>query len=218
LKINEKHFGKDHPQTGMILTNLGNAYGSLGDYNKQRDHLVLSLKILEKHFGEDNPNIGITLFNLGEAYFNLRDSEKAYEYLKRGHNIFLKCYGADHQNTNLSQQKLQILLEDLLLKCNLTKEKSFENYEKALRRVAFNEGNNENMLRLLIGFGARIDAQDDDQEKKTALHWAVVKERVENVSVLLILGASASVKDGNRKTAKDYAKESTNEKIRTFFS
>ena len=36
LAIKEKHFGPDHPKTGKTLNNLGNAYGSLGDYEKKR--------------------------------------------------------------------------------------------------------------------------------------------------------------------------------------
>ena len=32
LKIDEKHFGPEHPSTGITLANLGLAYGNLGDY------------------------------------------------------------------------------------------------------------------------------------------------------------------------------------------
>ena len=32
LKIDEKYFGPEHPETGTTLNNLGVAYGNLGDY------------------------------------------------------------------------------------------------------------------------------------------------------------------------------------------
>ena len=32
LLIAEKHFGPDHPSTGVTLMNLGNAEGYLGNY------------------------------------------------------------------------------------------------------------------------------------------------------------------------------------------
>jgi len=36
LKIKETHYGTDHPETGITLTNLGNACGDLGEYEKQK--------------------------------------------------------------------------------------------------------------------------------------------------------------------------------------
>ena len=55
LARTEKHFGPDHPKTGITLTNLGSAYGDLGDSEKQRQMLERALAIKEKHFGPDHP-------------------------------------------------------------------------------------------------------------------------------------------------------------------
>jgi len=45
LNLSEKHFGKNHMLTAQTLTNLGDAYGYLGDYEKQKDSLLRSLDI-----------------------------------------------------------------------------------------------------------------------------------------------------------------------------
>ena len=48
LEIDERHYGKDHPQTGMTLNNLGTAWGELGNYEKKKDLLTRALEIFEE--------------------------------------------------------------------------------------------------------------------------------------------------------------------------
>eukprot|EP00971_Amphidinium_carterae_P115375 2284955-Amphidinium_carterae.1 len=50
-----------------MLTNLGNAYGSLGDAFKKRDFLERALRIKESHYGPEHPDVAITLTNLGNC-------------------------------------------------------------------------------------------------------------------------------------------------------
>jgi tetratricopeptide (TPR) repeat protein len=57
LAFKEKHYGFDHPNVAVTLTNLGNAYGSLGDAQKSRELLERALVIKEKHYGLDHPNV-----------------------------------------------------------------------------------------------------------------------------------------------------------------
>jgi hypothetical protein len=45
LNLSEKHFGKNDMLTAQILTNLGDAYGNLGEYDKSKDSLLRSLDI-----------------------------------------------------------------------------------------------------------------------------------------------------------------------------
>jgi tetratricopeptide (TPR) repeat protein len=97
----EKHYGKDHPQTGITLTNLGNAWGSLGDYEKQKDLLTRVLEISEKHYGKDHPQTGITLDNLGDAWGSLGDYEKQKDLSTRALEIKEKHYGKDHPQTGI---------------------------------------------------------------------------------------------------------------------
>ena len=41
--MNERNFGPAHVETAKALTNLGSAYGGLGDFARQRDLQVWSL-------------------------------------------------------------------------------------------------------------------------------------------------------------------------------
>ncbi len=58
------------------LTNLGDAYGSLGDAQKSRELLERALVINERHYGLEHPNVAITLTNLGNAHGSLGDTKK----------------------------------------------------------------------------------------------------------------------------------------------
>eukprot|EP00971_Amphidinium_carterae_P118190 2341574-Amphidinium_carterae.1 len=66
LRINEGHYGPEHPQVAIAMTNLGNAHGDLGDASKERHYLERALRILESHYGPEHPEVAITLGNLGE--------------------------------------------------------------------------------------------------------------------------------------------------------
>ena len=106
LSFREKHLGKDHPSTGAILGDLGNAWGSLGDYEKQKDLLTRVLEINEKHYGKDHPRTGITLNNLGNAWGSLGDYVKQKDLLTRALEIFEKHYSKDHPQIGVSLASL----------------------------------------------------------------------------------------------------------------
>ena len=53
------------PHAPCSKGSLGNACGSLGDYNKKKDMLERALKIEEKAYGSDHVQVGRTLYNIG---------------------------------------------------------------------------------------------------------------------------------------------------------
>ncbi len=69
--IDERVYGPDHREVAITLTNLGNAYGDLGDAERQRDLLERALRIEERVYGPDHREVAITLTNLGNAYGDL---------------------------------------------------------------------------------------------------------------------------------------------------
>ena len=71
----------------ITMTNLGNAYGALGDFAKQRDLLERALKINEAYFGENHKNVAISLTNLGNAYGAVGDAGKQRDLLERALKI-----------------------------------------------------------------------------------------------------------------------------------
>ncbi len=82
LTINER-YSLDHPEMAITLTNLGNAYGKLGDTKKKCDLLERTLAINERHYGLDHPEVAITLTNLGNVYGDFNDTKKLRELLER---------------------------------------------------------------------------------------------------------------------------------------
>ena len=106
LAIKERAYGRDHPNVATTLTNLGLAYGDLGDQAKKRDMLERSLAIKERAYGRDHVNVAPTLFNLGMAHGNLGDNSKKCELLERALPIFEGAYGADHPHTKMCQEVL----------------------------------------------------------------------------------------------------------------
>ncbi len=74
MAIKEKHYDLNHPNVAVTLTNLGDAYGSLGDAQKSRELLKRALVIKEKHYGFNHPEVAATLTNLGHAYRSLGDA------------------------------------------------------------------------------------------------------------------------------------------------
>jgi tetratricopeptide (TPR) repeat protein len=78
------------------LTNLGNAYGSLGDTHKSRELLERALAIKERHYGLDHTEVAPILGSLGNAYGSLGDAQKSRELLERALAIEERHYGLDH--------------------------------------------------------------------------------------------------------------------------
>ena len=70
-------------KVAVTLTNLGNAYGSLGDYQRQKELLERAITIEEQHYGPNHPEVAITLTNLGNAYGSLGDYPRQKELLER---------------------------------------------------------------------------------------------------------------------------------------
>eukprot|EP00971_Amphidinium_carterae_P078074 1544704-Amphidinium_carterae.1 len=79
------------------LNCLGNAYGALGDYRKQRDCLETVLRIEETHYGPEHVEVAMTLMRLGNAYGDLGDHhEKQRDCLEKALRIFEAHYGPEH--------------------------------------------------------------------------------------------------------------------------
>eukprot|EP00971_Amphidinium_carterae_P187854 3728976-Amphidinium_carterae.1 len=99
LRILESHYGEEHSSVAVVLTNLGNACGTLGDAHKKHDHLVRALRIKESSFGRQHPEVAITLHNLAAASSQLGDLSSAHEQVERALRIFRAgSLGAEHPN------------------------------------------------------------------------------------------------------------------------
>lgn len=91
-------------------------------------------------------------------------------------------------------------LESTLQRFNIPITKEKEVLNKALRRASMC-GTHEDIV-LLFSFGADVNAQDDNQQKKlTALHWAISEKKYENAATLIYSGALINIRDAHGITA-----------------
>jgi hypothetical protein len=87
---------------------------------------------------------------------------------------------------------------------------------KGLRVAAANKKVND--LKVFIQHVDNIDRQDENElNRKTALHWAVIKESKECAETLVKAGARWDIPDYFKKTALDYAKEKNNNELLAVF-
>ena len=98
LLWNEYGTARTAREVAVVLTNLGTAYGDLGDHAKERDMLERALAIKERAYGRDHPEVATTLTNLGNAYGQLGDHAKKRDMLERALAIEERAYGRDHPN------------------------------------------------------------------------------------------------------------------------
>ena len=107
------HFGEDASRTvAIVMGNLGNAYGDLGDASKKRDLLERALKIKEAYFGKDHKEVAITLMNLGMTSRHILEGyEAAMESCERALMIFLKTWSPEHPRAETLQRHIRDVLQ-----------------------------------------------------------------------------------------------------------
>src|SRR5262249_53543424 len=81
-------------------------------------------------------------------------------------------------------------------------------FERGLRIAATNNYVGD-IKDLLDSLHVNINAQDNE-DKKTALHHAVINGHIESITALLTRKAQWDIEDSSHKTAVDYAKEQSN--------
>ena len=96
LELTEPAYGPDHPEVALTLTDLGRAWGELGQPAKARELLERALRINERAFGPDHPEVAATLTNLGNPRLKLGQPAKARELLERALRINERAFGPDH--------------------------------------------------------------------------------------------------------------------------
>src|SRR5712691_1728161 len=76
LSIQEKMYGRDHPNTDFLLNNLASLYSDQGKFDEAAPLYLRALAIKEKVLGPDHPSTANTLNNLANLY---RDQGKYNE-------------------------------------------------------------------------------------------------------------------------------------------
>jgi len=87
-----------------------------------------------------------------------------------------------------------------------------ETIDQAFRTAAAVD--NVEDLKMIFRKVTSVDAQDNKQRKRTALHWAIEKNSVASIEWLLSVQAKTNIPDAFGKTAVDYAHLSSNAEIK----
>ena len=113
LKIDEKVYGKDHPEVAIKVNNLGLVLQDLGKLQEARKLYERALKIDEKVYGKDHPSVAIKVNNLGLVLQDLGKLQEARKLYERALKIDEKVYGKDHPSVAIKVNNLGSLLQDL---------------------------------------------------------------------------------------------------------
>jgi tetratricopeptide (TPR) repeat protein/GTPase SAR1 family protein len=110
-KLNENEI-KD-PLISTLQNNLGTVNRELGQDEKAKILLELSLKNDIENFGESHPTVAIVQSNLAIVYKNLGDYQKAKELLELALENGIKNFGEDRPAVALRQSNLALVYKNL---------------------------------------------------------------------------------------------------------
>jgi len=112
LSIDEKEFGKNHPNVARDVNNIGLVLKDQGDLEGALSNLKRALSIDEKTFGKDHPNVAIRVNNIAMVLKDQGDLEGAVTYLNRALSIDEKTFGKDHPNVARDVNNIGMVLQD----------------------------------------------------------------------------------------------------------
>ena len=231
LIIFERHYGKEHVQVAIILNNLANAHGNLGDTRQQKELLEKALAIKEQHYGKTHPETATTLYNLAVAYRQENNPDKAKTLVKQALTIVIDYPGYGEQHPYAQQMKAfsdaisqgiklpspntpqpsALTLEDMVKKYNLPNTEQ-TSLERGLRSAVANQHLED--VKFFTQHVENINAQDTNPTScKTALHYAVSKNNIACLKLLLDAGANPEIPDAQGLTTAQYAQQGSNAEI-----
>jgi Tfp pilus assembly protein PilF len=111
LTIYEKALGPEHPNTAMILNNVGLLLVTQRDLAGARLLYARALAIYEKALGAEHPDTATSLNNLAMLLQNQGDLAGARPLYERALAILEKALGSEHPNTASSLSNLSSLLQ-----------------------------------------------------------------------------------------------------------
>ena len=113
LAIDEKVYGREHPEVAIDVNNLGNVLHDLGDLPGARAACERALAIDEKVYGRDHPSVARDVNNLGGVLQDLGDLPGARAAFERALAIDEKVYGSEHPNVAIRVNNLGDVLRVL---------------------------------------------------------------------------------------------------------
>jgi tetratricopeptide (TPR) repeat protein len=160
LAIYQALYEGNQQDVAWSLSNVGNAYGALGDLKKGLVYQEKSLAMYQALYGEHNYNVAGLLYNIGVTYQNLGGVKKGLSYYERALTIYQALYEENHRNVAVALNAIGVAYE------NLGDAKECLNYYwRALTMYqALYEGNHHDVAMSLNNVGAAYEALGDVEQ------------------------------------------------------
>lgn len=153
----------------------------------------------------DSKSLRFWLFQQSELIDPYRRISISCRDIISDHALKVKIDGFVHTAIEAQLLKKKRLFE-LTTKYNLSNT-SDEQLAKGLRRASAQ--NDYDDVAYLISLVPDVNIQDGNPlNRKTALHWAIMRGSKESISLLVAAGARSDIPDAAGKTARNYAEES----------
>ena len=101
LSIYEKLLGTSHPETALILFNIGTLYCSQGNYSESLEFMNKAISIAEKAHGRNHPIIAGINSGIAFTYWKKKDAIRAIEFSQKALTVLENILGINHPDTAL---------------------------------------------------------------------------------------------------------------------
>jgi len=110
LSIREESLGREHPDVGKNLNQLGWTYSLAAEFDLARECYKRGLQIRERRFGPDHAEVAASLNNLAILEKTIGDYSAARQLYSRALTIHESVYGRDHARVATTLSNLANLL------------------------------------------------------------------------------------------------------------
>jgi tetratricopeptide (TPR) repeat protein len=110
LQLRKKHYGPQHRNMAIALSNLGQLLADMGQSVEAEAHTRRALAIFEAEFDFDHQEVAIRLSNLATILNNQQRFQEAEALLRRALEVTEIALGPDHPNVAISLSNLGFAL------------------------------------------------------------------------------------------------------------
>ena len=210
LGIQECNYGLDHLEVARTCINLGIICGDMGDNYQKKTLLERALLVKRRHYGPDHVEVAQVLFNLSHAELSLDSPNTALEYAQQCLRILKHSCEEIHDYIPLTENliskcKVVTQINALKLRYKVAVEDNSPQAAAKLFRCAAVEGELMVLQEYHQNRDVPLDSQDTNLRiRRTALHWACLKQRTPVMIYLLSQGARFDIEDAEGKMAWEY--------------
>lgn len=113
IAINTQVHGADHPHTMIMRGNLAALYGTMGDWQRSREHFEADLETLQATQGDAAWQTANVKLGLARAFVHLNEPERAEALLLAAKTVMVLEFGEEHWRVGSLRHVLGLTLIEL---------------------------------------------------------------------------------------------------------